>query len=247
MVYPLELDGRDDHQRGAANVKRRPDSLLSQFGRTRQFARDEAIYAEGSHARYWYQVVYGSVRLVAQLSSELRHVERFCFADDCFGFDLPGRRSFSAEAVEDCVVRCCRRQSVGQLIKDTPEAAQQLWDASLRDLAQVQLRTVMLARMSAPMRVASFLIDLHARRGPAMLLDLPMPRADIADYLGLTVETVCRVLSRFVALKLVTIPNVNQIQLIDASGLATISSEGFDPALGPYYGTRRTRDRAKMA
>ena len=76
-----------------------------------------------------------------------------------------------------------------------------------------------------------------------MLLDLPMPRADIADHLGLTVETVCRVLSRFAALKLIAIPNVNQVKLIDARGLATISSEGFDPAFGPYYGRRRTRDR----
>jgi CRP/FNR family transcriptional regulator, anaerobic regulatory protein len=99
--------------------------------------------------------------------------------------------------------------------------------------------------MSAPMRVASFLIDLHARRGPSTLLDLPMPRADIADHLGLTVETVCRVLSRFVALKLIALPNVNQVKLINTRGLTTIFREGFDPALGHYYGARRARKRAK--
>ena len=133
------------------------------------------------------------------------------------------------------------------MVTEAPEIAQELWTASLRDLAKVQTRTVMLARMSAPMRVASFLIDLHTRRGPAMLLDLPMPRADIADHLGLTVETVCRVLSRLAALKLIALPNVNQVKLIDMRGLEVIFSEGFDPALGPYYGTRRARERARSS
>jgi CRP/FNR family nitrogen fixation transcriptional regulator len=246
MVYQPECGPLDDLPLAHGT---KPEKLSGQQSLSKElrFARNEVIFAEGSSARSWYQVIFGTVRLVTQLSSELRHVERFCFEGECFGFDLPGRRSFSAEAVEDCVVHCHRRQSIGRLITEIPKIAEQLWSASLRDLAQVQTRTVVLARMSAPMRVASFLIDLHARRGPAMLLDLPMPRADIADHLGLTVETVCRVLSRFVTLKLIALPNVNQVKLVDARALSAIFSKGFDPALGHYYGTRRARERARPA
>jgi CRP-like cAMP-binding protein len=82
------------------------EAAHQEIGETLRFVRDKVIYAEGSRAASWYQVISGAVRLVAQLSSELRHVERFCFKGECFGFDLPGKRSFSAEAVEDCVVHC---------------------------------------------------------------------------------------------------------------------------------------------
>jgi hypothetical protein len=95
--------------------------------------------------------------------------------------------------------------------------------------------------MTAPMRVSSFLLELSKRHGASTLIELPMSRADVADYLGLTIETVCRVLSRLVGLGLIAIPSVNTIELIDPHALETIFLEGFDPDLGPYYGRRRTR------
>ena len=66
---------------------------------------------------------------------------------------------------------------------------------ALRNLAHAQTRLLLLSRMTAPERVASFLLELADRRDVKRALDVPMSRGDIADYLGLTIETVCRVLS----------------------------------------------------
>jgi hypothetical protein len=97
--------------------------------------------------------------------------------------------------------------------------------------------------MTASMRVARFLLDFSDRCQGATLLDLPMSRLDIADYLGLTIETVCRVLSRFAELRLIDIPAINQIEINDAHALETIVLNGFDPASGPTYGGRREHRR----
>src|SRR5262249_26644294 len=150
-----------------------------------------------------------------------RHIGNFCSGGDCFGFDFGSARSFSAEAVEECVVYRYPRQSIGRLIAELPQVAQQLWNLTLRDLAHAQSQTAILGRMTAPMRVASFLLDLSARHRSSTLLELPMSRADVADYLGLTVETVCRILSRFAELRLISIPTVNQIELVDPHSLET--------------------------
>ena len=100
--------------------------------------------------------------------------------------------------------------------------------------------------MTAPMRVANFLLDAYTRQRTALFY-LPMTRIDIADYIGLTTETVSRVLSRYVELRLIAIPNTKQIELIDIDGLETIIQEGFDPTLGNGYGTRRKRSGTRAS
>src|SRR6202007_2663879 len=113
----------------------------------------------------------------------------FCLEGDWFGFDVGSSRSFSAEAVEDTLVYRYPRQYIGRFIAELPQAAEQLWNLTLRDLAHAQGQTAMLGRMTAPMRVSSFLLDISKRHGSSTLIELPMSRADIADYLGLTIET----------------------------------------------------------
>jgi CRP/FNR family transcriptional regulator, nitrogen fixation regulation protein len=244
MDNRLEVDGRNISMATQTAGGAQPDTLLSlqrQLGEKFKFDRDGEIYAEGSRSKYWFQVISGSVRLVMLLADGRRHIGNFCLAGDWFGLDVGILRSFSAEAVEDTVVYRYPRQSIGRLITELPQVAQQLWNLTLRDLAHAQGQTAMLGRMTAPMRVSSFLLELSKRHGASTLIELPMSRADVADYLGLTIETVCRVLSRLVGLGLIAIPSVNTIELIDPHALETIFLEGFDPDLGPYYGRRRTR------
>jgi CRP/FNR family nitrogen fixation transcriptional regulator len=244
MDNRLEVDGRNISMATQTAGGAQPDTLLSlqrQLGEKFKFDRDGEIYAEGSRSKYWFQVISGSVRLVMLLADGRRHIGNFCLAGDWFGLDVGILRSFSAEAVEDTVVYRYPRQSIGRLIAELPQVAQQLWNLTLRDLAHAQGQTAMLGRMTAPMRVSSFLLELSKRHGASTLIELPMSRADVADYLGLTIETVCRVLSRLVGLGLIAIPSVNTIELIDPHALETIFLEGFDPDLGPYYGRRRTR------
>lgn len=204
-------------------------SLQQQLGVKQHFKRAAEIYAEGSQSKHWYQVEAGVVRSVILFADGQRHIANFNFAGDYFGLEFGNRRKFSAEAVTDCVLYRYPRRTIEQLISELPQVARQLWNLSLKDLAQAQSRATVLGRMNATMRVASFLLELSERQGSATLLDLPMSRTDIADYLGLTIETTCRVLTRLAEVRLIGIPDPHHIQIIDTRALGTITVEGFDP------------------
>jgi CRP-like cAMP-binding protein len=100
--------------------------------------------------------------------------------------------------------------------------ARLLCDAMVRDLTSAHSRTLLLGRMTAPERVAAFLLEMFERRQGTKSLDLPMSRIDIADYLGLTVETVCRTLSTFKRNDMIAVPNPHRIELLDRAVLEEI-------------------------
>jgi CRP/FNR family transcriptional regulator, nitrogen fixation regulation protein len=188
---------------------------LERIGSRRSFARDEEIYAEGDPSDGWYKVVSGTVRISKLLADGRRHIAEFCFGGDCFGFENASQRVFSAEAVGEVIVMRYSRRATERLIDENPPLARRLCDMTLRDLAHAQTRMLLLGRMTAPERVASFLLEMSERRDTRRVVDLPMSRNDIADYLGLTIETVCRVLSAFKRAGFVAIPNPHRIELRD--------------------------------
>jgi CRP-like cAMP-binding protein len=115
-----------------------------------------------------------------------------------------------------------RRTATEQLVDQNPMVARVLRDEMLRDLASAHGRTLLLGRMTAPERVAAFLLEMFERRERAKALDLPMSRIDIADYLGLTVETVCRTLSTFRRDGIIAVPNPHRIELLDRAALEAV-------------------------
>jgi CRP/FNR family nitrogen fixation transcriptional regulator len=197
--------------------------LLERIGARRTFVHGEEIYAEGDAADCWYKVVSGTVRISKLLADGRRHIAEFCFSGDCFGLDPVGERQFSAEAVEDAVVMRYPRRATERLLDENPHLTQRLYDMTLRDLAHAQTRMLLLGRMTAAERVASFLLELAERRETRRVLDLPMSRNDIADYLGLTIETVCRVLSFFKKDGVIAIPSPHRIELCDRAVLSTLA------------------------
>ena len=196
---------------------------LEQIGIRRSFARDEEIYAEGDAADCWYKVVSGTVRLCKLLADGRRHIAEFCFAGDYFGLPPAGIRAFSAEAVGDAVVMRFPQGAADRLINEDPRLARRLCDLTLRDLAHAQTRMLLLGRMTASERVASFLLEISERRDEPHALDLPMSRIDIADYLGLTIETVCRVLSAFKRDGIIAIPTPHRIEIREREALEELS------------------------
>jgi CRP/FNR family nitrogen fixation transcriptional regulator len=195
---------------------------LERIGTRLSFARNDEIYAEGDGSDCWYKVVSGTVRICKLLSDGRRHVVEFCFSGDCFGVDSVGERSYSAEAVDDVVVMRFQRKATDSLIDRDPAVARQFCETMLRDLATAHGRTLLLGRMTAPERVATFLLEMFERRNRTKALDLPMSRSDIADYLGLTIETVCRTLSLFKRNGVIGIPNPHRIDLLDRGGLEAV-------------------------
>jgi CRP/FNR family nitrogen fixation transcriptional regulator len=195
---------------------------FEQIGGRRTFERNDEIFAEGDGADCWYKVVSGTVRVCKLLADGRRHIAEFYFAGDCFGLDNLPERLFSAEAVTEVIVMRYPRRATERVIDDNPQLARSLRDMTLRDLANAQIRMLLLGRMSAPERVATFLLDMFDRRDARRALDLPMSRNDIADYLGLTIETVCRVLSGFKRDGSIGIPNPHRIELHDRGALAAM-------------------------
>jgi CRP/FNR family nitrogen fixation transcriptional regulator len=195
---------------------------LEGIGARRSFARDGEIYAEDDPADCWYKVVSGTVRICKLMADGRRHIAEFCYAGDCFGLDSEAWRTFSAEAVGDVIVLRFMRAATERLIDERPELARRMCNMTLRNLAHAQTRMLLLGRMTAVERVASFILELAERRDVQRVLDVPMSRNDIADYLGLTIETVCRVLSVFKRQRAIAIPSPHRIEICDRETLEAV-------------------------
>jgi CRP/FNR family transcriptional regulator, nitrogen fixation regulation protein len=195
---------------------------LECIGTRLSLSRNDEIYAEGDGSDSWYKVVSGTVRVCKLLADGRRHIAEFCLSGDCFGVDGGGERGYSAEAVDDVIVMRYQRKATERLIDQNPALARYLRDAILRDLANAHGRTLLLGRMTATERVATFLLEMFDRRDRTRGLELPMPRIDIADYLGLTIETVCRILSLFKRDGVIVILSPHRIELLDRNALEAL-------------------------
>ncbi|MBO0739273.1 MAG: helix-turn-helix domain-containing protein [Alphaproteobacteria bacterium] len=204
---------------------------LERIGTRLSFARNAEIYAEGGDSDYWYKVVSGSVRICKLLADGRRHIAEFCFSGDCFGLENGSERIYSAEAVDEVIIMRYRRSATEQMVDQHPSLARLLRDTVLRELSNAHGRMLMLGRMTAPERVAAFLLQMYERRARTKVLDLPMSRIDIADYLGLTIETVCRILSAFKREEVIAIPNPHRIELLDRCALEAINEAGGGAAI----------------
>jgi len=159
--------------------------------------------------------VSGAVRLCKHTSNGRRQIADFLLAGDYFGFLQMGTYSFTAEAVSDVVVIAYPQHQIEQLSNTMPSMSRRLLTLLSQRLLGMQDHLVMLGRQAAKERVASFFLLLADRSeaGEGEAFDVPMSRRDIADYLGLTIETVCRALSDLKRARLIAIPNVHQIAI----------------------------------
>jgi CRP/FNR family nitrogen fixation transcriptional regulator len=163
--------------------------------------RGQGLFAEGDAAEYFYKVASGTVRTAKLLSDGRRQIDAFHLPGDIFGLESGQVHRFTAEAVEEAVVEGYRRCRLGGLLHDVPEFGDQLMSATLASLERAHDHMVLLGRKTAQEKVATFLLDMAgrlARGGNVERLELPMPRSDIADHLGLTIETVSRTLTQMV-------------------------------------------------
>ena len=180
----------------ASDVPSGYNSLFDFEHRERFYRAGEELFAEGNSAFFVYKVLRGSVRSFRSLADGRRFVDAFGVAGDLVGFDIEGRRIFTVEAITDVSVSVAGLGTIHTRPAVNRDAAQELLAATSLELQRVQRHTMLLA-MNARQRIASFLLEMSERVGQPEILDLPMSRQDIADYLGLTIETVSRVLTEF--------------------------------------------------
>ena len=160
--------------------------------------KGEELFAEGDEADFFYQVVSGSIRSYKLLSDGRRQIDAFHLCDDIFGLEAGSEHRFSAEAVSDATVIAYRRSRLGALIQDDPAFRDKIMTATLRSLERAQDHMLLLGRKTAQEKLATFLLDMAQRLSKDdERFELPMQRSDIADHLGLTIETVSRTLTQF--------------------------------------------------
>lgn len=199
------------------------------IGAVVNFARGKTIFNDGEDADYSYKVVEGAVRLSKVMLDGRRQIAEFSLPGDMFGFEYGDAYALTAEAVTPVVVVRYHRTHIERLGDEFSDIRQELIAHLRQGWRSAQAHLVMLGRQSAKERVAAFLISLASHRGvkPGQSLELPMGRQDIADYLGLTIETVCRTLTDFKETRAISIPDRRHVVIRDLESLEALA-EGED-------------------
>jgi CRP/FNR family transcriptional regulator, nitrogen fixation regulation protein len=178
-----------------------------------RFDRNEEVFVEEEDADFVYKVISGAVRDVSILSDGRRQVGAFHLPGDVFGLECGETHLYSAEAVMASEIALVRRSSLERALEADAAGARKVWAITARALQRLQEHMVLLARKSAVERVVSFLLGMSERGGSPGGIDLPMPRGDIADFLGLTVETISRTLSQLERDHAISMPSSRRILL----------------------------------
>src|SRR6516162_10402210 len=170
------------------------------LGRHIHFATGETVFAQEDMTAWFYNLLEGVMRLYKLLPDGRRQIVGFALPGDFLGMATSGRNSFSADAIS--AVEVCRfsKASFQRFAEDKPNLLRRINELAIGELCQAREHMVLLGRRSAEEKVATFLISwrdrLARQNGECVILPLPMSRQDIADYLGLTIETVSRTFTK---------------------------------------------------
>lgn len=175
-----------------------PLGTLEDLAVTVSLCKDDEVYAQGGSARYIYRILGGCVRTVKLMEDGRRQVNEFLLPGDWFGFEALAEHDFAAEAVGPVLLRRYPRRPLDTLAARDPGIARWLLELTSQQLRSARDRMVTLGRKTASERIAGFLLEMTRRmpRDSNGGVGLPMSRGDIADHLGLTIETVCRCLAQ---------------------------------------------------
>jgi len=191
---------------------------LGMIGAPMRFARNTEIFGEEEPAEYLYQVMSGAVRTYRMLDDGRRQISAFYLPGDIFGVEAGDVHLSTAEAIGDAQVLVVKRSSVLARAEHEKDLAKQLWMLTVRELRRVQQHSLVLIK-NAEERVAGFLLEMAGRHSGGTSVELVMSRQDIADYLGLTIETVSRTFTHFVQSGVITLETSRRIRFCNRAAL----------------------------
>lgn len=202
-------------------------SRLSAIAAVLEIAPGTTFIEEGEPANGFFNITRGTAKLFKLLPDGRRQITGFASGGHFLGLAVSEIFAFSAEAIE--AVRLCRfsRPKLRALLDDFPAMEKRLLEVATNELVAAQEQMLLLGRKTARERLASFLVMRSEQSGPCRharsRLSLPMTRGDIADYLGLTIETVSRTLTRFRAEGLIDIPAQSELVVCDPGRLKNLA------------------------
>lgn len=193
---------------------------LAGLGSELRFAAGQEIFGQGEAAEHVYRVLEGATRSYRLAGDGRRQITDFHFPGDVIGLEAGLRHSRTGEAIGPVRLQAVRRRALSRLAETDVGFAAQLWRSTVREHLRSQDHILVLGRQGARERVAGFLLALAARLDAPEVLDLPMSRQDIADYLGLTIHTVSRTFSHLQESGAVRAQGARRIRLADPDALA---------------------------
>jgi CRP-like cAMP-binding protein len=196
---------------------------MEAMGAPMSFPRNTEVYGEGEPAEFLYKVMSGAVRTYKVLADGRRQIGGFYLPGDVFGLEAGNEHVLSAEAITESKILVIKRSALVALAARDTEVAQQLWALTTGELGRVQGHILLLIK-TAQERVAAFLLEMAQRGRAADEIDLPMSRQDIADYLGLTIETVSRTLTQLENSAAIALPSSRHVVVRNRAALGRLNA-----------------------
>jgi CRP/FNR family transcriptional regulator len=186
----------------------------------------ETVFSEGDDADSVYEVVRGMLRLCKILPDGRRQITGFLSAGQFLGLAPEGICVYTAEAITEVTLCRYKRTAFDRLIDEVPGFAKRVLAVASHELSAAQNQMLLLGRKAALEKVASFLLMMveQAVDDGDEAIGLPMTRSDIADYLGLTIETVSRTLTRLKHDRLIALPSPDRIEIRDRHQLEELAA-----------------------
>jgi len=206
------IDSRDAGKSGAFELMGAPMS----------FKRNAEIYGEDEPAEYLYKLVSGAVRTYKVLADGRRQIGAFYLPGDVFGLESGNQHAFSAEAIGEARVLVVKRSALDIAASRDGAIAQQLWSVTASELRRAQDHLLALIK-TAEERVVGFLLEMAGRMPAGNQIELPMSRQDIADYLGLTIETVSRTMTHLESEAAIELPSSRRVVLRNRATLSRLN------------------------
>lgn len=199
------------------------DTLIELMGTKIAVHPNSEIYGEAEEALYLYKLIAGAVRKYKMLNDGRRHIAAFYLPGDIFGLELGDKYTFSAEAICGCKVLRIKRSVVDGMAATNHAITRDLLNSTTLELHRTQTHVALLIK-SAVERVADFLLEMSERSVSGSAFDLSMTRQDIADYLGVTIETVSRTLSQLQESEAIAIKRVRHIVVRNRGALRRMNA-----------------------
>jgi CRP/FNR family transcriptional regulator, nitrogen fixation regulation protein len=226
-TFPPVRPASNDPQGALPRTDGEPIALQN-IGTKLPFNHNQTIFNEGDPAELAYKVLSSSVRLCNHLADGRRQIVQFLFPGYLFSFMELAGHSLTAEAINDVVLISYPQHQTIHLGVQDPSLLERFVALMSQWLHMMHDHLRLLGRQAALERVSSFLLSLKERRGAEEgdALEIPMSRQDIADYLGLTIGTVCRVLTKLRRSRAIGIPNIHELVLNDVEALFAVAEGG---------------------
>jgi CRP/FNR family transcriptional regulator len=183
----------------------------------------QSLFRQGESATSVFTVAEGALKSYRILADGRRQVTGFHFPGDFIGTATHEDHEVTTEALENSSVCAFPVRRFDDFVEDHPAMERELYIASARELAAAKQQMVLLGRKTAIERVASFFLAL-SERASTNVIELPMNRSDIADYLGLTKETVSRVFAGLKSDRIIRLQAIDCIEILDPMRLRQIAS-----------------------